>query len=208
MNAPLLCKPEEKAVLEAENGARQLDYLVHLVNERRIEQLRESHILERHQLAIQNIYPCGGEYRNAFRKVLITGSPHQVPHESTVGHLIRDLVDKLNAVAADSSAIWRAAYALWRLNWIHPFAGGNGRTARAFSYLIICMDMKMILPGVPSMPSLIYDHRDEYVEALRAADASALDGAEPDISRMETFLQDIVTRQLAAAIDRLSRPNP
>jgi len=46
MNAPLLCKPEEKAALEAENGARQLDYLAHLVNERRIEQLRESHILE------------------------------------------------------------------------------------------------------------------------------------------------------------------
>jgi hypothetical protein len=56
------------------------------------------------------------------------------------------------------------------------------------------------------MPSLIYTHRDEYVEALQAADTSALDGAEPDISRMEAFLQDIVTRQLAAAIDRLFRP--
>lgn len=208
MNDPLLCKPEDKAALEAENGANQLDYLAHLVNERRIEQLRESHILELHKLAIQRIYPCGGEYRNALRKVVITGSPHQVPHESAVRHLICDLVDKLNAAASDSSAIWRAAYALWRLNWIHPFAGGNGRTARAFSYLIICMDMKMILPGVPSMPSLIYEHRDEYVAALRAADESAIDGAEPDISRMEAFLQDIVTRQLAAAIDRLSRPKP
>lgn len=208
MNDPLLCKPDDKAALEAENGSYQLGYLAHLVNRLEITQVRESHLLELHALAIQNIYPCGGKYRNAHRKVVITGSPHQVPHESSVRHLILDLVDKLNAAAADRSPIWRAAYALWRLNWIHPFAGGNGRTARAFSYLIICMDMKMILPGVPSMPSLIYEHRDEYVEALRAADASALDGADPDISRMETFLQDVVTRQLAAAIDRLSRPKP
>jgi Fic family protein len=57
-------------------------------------------------------------------------------------------VDKLNA-AADCSAIWRAAYALCRLNWIHPFAGGNGRTARAFSYLIICLDMQIIRPCHP-----------------------------------------------------------
>jgi Fic family protein len=205
MNDPLLCKPEDKAAREAENGVSQLEYLEHLVNERKIEQLRESHILELHKLAIEDIYPCGGEYRDALRKVVIAGSPHRVPHESAVPHLVRDLVDTLNAAAA-SSAIWRAAYALWRLNWIHPFAGGNGRTSRAFSYLIICMDMRMIPPGVPSMPSLIYKHRDEYVDALRAADASARDGAQPDISRMEAFVQDIVTRQLAAAIDRLSRP--
>lgn len=139
---------------------------------------------------------------------MIQGSPHQVPHESSVPHHVRDLVELLNHAAAHRSAIWRAAYALWRLNWIHPFAGGNGRTARAFSYLIICMDMRMMPPGVPCMPSLIYQHRDEYVHALRAADASALDGAEPDISRMERFLQDIVTRQFAAAIDELSRSRP
>jgi hypothetical protein len=27
-----------------------------------------------------------------------------------------------------------AAYGLWRLNWIHPFVEGNGRTARAVCY--------------------------------------------------------------------------
>ncbi len=34
---------------------------------------------------------------------------------------------------------WLAAYALWRLNWIHPFIEGNGRTARAACYYLICM---------------------------------------------------------------------
>lgn len=40
MRAPLLCKPEEKAERETANGDRQLDYIAHLVNEVRIEQVR------------------------------------------------------------------------------------------------------------------------------------------------------------------------
>jgi Fic family protein len=208
MGEPLLCSPEQKATLEADNGTHQLDYIAHLIHRLKIEQVRESHILELHQLAVQGIYSCGGRYRNAFRKVVIEGSPHQVPHESSVPHHVCDLVELLNDTAGHRPAIWRAAYTLWRLNWIHPFAGGNGRTARAFSYLILCMDMKTMLPGVPSMPSLIYQHRDEYVHALQAADASVRDGGEPDISEMEGFLQDIITRQLAAAIDHLSRSKP
>ena len=40
-----------------------------------------------------------------------------------------------------------AAYALWRLNWIHPFVEGNGRTARAACYYLICMKAGRLLPG-------------------------------------------------------------
>lgn len=32
------------------------------------------------------------------------------------------------------------------------------------------MDMKMMVPGVPSMPKLIADDRDGYLDALRAVD--------------------------------------
>jgi hypothetical protein len=73
------------------------------------------------------------------------------------------------------------------------------------------MDAGRMLPGVPSMPSLIYDQRDEYLVALRAADASLRgdEGAdvatrEPDTAEITTFLKRMLTRQLASAIDRLS----
>ncbi|WP_428269831.1 Fic family protein [Haliangium sp.] len=205
MGDVLQCQPEEKASREAENGVAQLDYIEYLVNSHRAREVRESHILELHSLAIQNIYPCGGKYRDARRRVTIEGSAHVPPHESQVPTLVRDLIDEINVRCATESAIWRAALALWRLNWIHPFAGGNGRTSRALSYLILCMDMEMTLPGVPSMPTLIYEHRDEYVQALRAVDASARDSEVPDLCCMEAFLQDIVTRQLASAIDKLTK---
>jgi Fic family protein len=32
-----------------------------------------------------------------------------------------------------------AAFAFWNLNWIHPFIEGNGRTARAACYDLICI---------------------------------------------------------------------
>src|ERR1700691_2453032 len=46
----------------------------------------------------------------------------------------------------ESNAIHLAAYILWKLNWIHPFADGNGRTARAVSYAVLCIKLDGLLP--------------------------------------------------------------
>lgn len=202
---PLLCPSEQKAPLEARNGVEQLDYITSLI-ERGAEELRESQVLELQEIAIRDIYPCGGKYRDANKKVIIQNSDHELPEAAFVPALVRDAVDWINASRGQRSALERAAYALWRFNWIHPFSGGNGRTSRAVAYLIVCMDAKMMLPGVPSMPTLIYDNRDEYIKVLRAADASAkvtVDG-DPDFSAMSEFLQQMLTRQLAHAIDSLA----
>ena len=110
--------------------------------------------------AIREIYPCGGRYRNATKDVFIQNSKHRLPDVAFVPSLVRDAVNWINRETS-RSALERASYALWRFNWIHPFAGGNGRTSRALAYLIVCMQEGRMLPGVPSMPSLIYEHRDE-----------------------------------------------
>ncbi len=145
---PLLCAPNEKAELEARNGVDQLDYIIELVASGARE-LRESQVLALQAIAIRDVYPCGGKYRNALHHVYIANSAHELPEAAFVPGLVRDAVDWINVERGKRSALERAAYALWRFNWIHPFAGGNGRTSRAVAYLVVCMDAERMLPGVP-----------------------------------------------------------
>jgi hypothetical protein len=149
---PLLCDPSRKAELETRNGDDQLDYVTDLVD-RGARELRESHVLTLQEIAIREIYPCGGRYRDATKDVFIQNSKHKLPDVAFVPSRVRDAVDWINRETG-RSALDRASYALWRFNWIHPFAGGNGRTSRAVAYLIVCMQEGRMLPGVPSMPSL------------------------------------------------------
>lgn len=200
---PLLCAPSDKARLEGANGIAQVDYIEELIG-RGATELRESHVLQLHKLAIDGIYPCGAKYRDARMQVKIQNSPHQIPEPAFVPLFVTEAIECINR-EKHRSALDRAAYALWRFNWIHPFSGGNGRTSRAVAYLIICMDNQAMLPGMPNMPSLIYESRDEYIAALRAVDASVI-AANTDLTAMTDFLRKMLTMQLANAIDRLAKP--
>lgn len=216
-HSPLLCHPSEKAEREAANGIKQIDYLTDLVTNYRITEIRESHLLALQAQAVEGIYPCAGQYRSARTKISISDSEHVPPEAAFVQSHVSELLDYINATRDKRPPLERAAYALWRLNWIHPFNGGNGRTSRCLTYLILCVDLKMMLPGAPTLPALIYDRRKEYVNALRAADASLRvqqashpDDEEPernaDLSAMTTYLQDLVTSQLASVVARLASP--
>jgi Fic family protein len=52
-----------------------------------------------------------------------------------------------------------AAFALWNLNRIHPFIEGNGRTAGAAGYYLICMKQGRILGGKKTVPERIRENR-------------------------------------------------
>ena len=106
---------------------------------------------------------------------------------------MRDLLDSINVPREPSNggAMSAAAYALWRFNWIHPFAGGNGRTARALAYLILCIDMGRCVPGIPSIPTRMAAQQQDYIQALRRSDEA---GA-CNIS-MAVFVGDIVVSAL------------
>lgn len=84
---------------------------------------------------------------------------------------------------------------MWRVNWIHPFFGGNGRSSRAFSYLILCVKLGFTLPAEKNIPELIVENRDPYYAALRAADAAWINGI-LDLSAMEKLISDLLAIQL------------
>jgi len=78
------------------------------------------------------------------------------------------------------------------------------------------MQERRMLPGVPSMPSLIYEHRDKYIQVLRAVDESQRSAdaqsaeeriVQPDFSPMVDFLRQMLMKQFAAAIDNLGSPS-
>lgn len=90
---------------------------------------------------------------------------------------------------------WLPAYALWRMNWIHPFIEGNGRTARAACYYLICMKAGGLLPGRKIVPERIRENREPYYAALQAADRHWEDG-DFDVSELATYLEGLLKAQL------------
>lgn len=113
--------------------------------------------------------------------------------------LVEDLCDYINNNWQSSTAVHLASYVMWRLNWIHPFTDGNGRTSRMVSYLVLCIKLQLLLPGRDTIPEQIVRNRRPYFEALEAADQSAGNG-KPDLSKMEVLIEAMLARQLASVM--------
>ena len=219
---PLLCEPGEKAEREIGNTMRQLLYVEDLIAMGVLE-IRESHVLEFQRIAVEGIFPCGGLYRTLTRTAELQGGgvTHVLPEPTAIPGHVHDALDVINKLLAESreedvpsgAVVRAAAYALWRFNWIHPFAGGNGRTARALAYLVVCIDFGRALPGRPSMPTLIAGRPRTYQAALRAADAAEARG-EDDFDAMTRLVYETVTEQLQHAVRKatagfsLGAPSP
>jgi len=86
---------------------------------------------------------------------------------------------------------------MWRLNWIHLFTDGNGRTSRAVSYLVLCVRLKTLLPGKLTIPEQIEKNRTPYYKALEAADDALAEGR-IDLKAMKELLASMLAKQLHA----------
>ena len=84
------------------------------------------------------------------------------------------------------------------MNHIHPFINGNGRTARAASYFVLCVKSGGWLAGETILPELIRRNRNEYVEALKKVDKSLKAGA-LDMSVLHALLSRLLAEQLQSA---------
>ena len=87
---------------------------------------------------------------------------------------------------------------LWRLNHIHPFINGNGRSARAACYFVICLKLNGWLPGSKILPELLRQNRVEYVDVLKQVDASYNAGA-LDLTPLRTLIEKLLVQQVTPA---------
>ena len=187
--------PEEKRAFETRNGAIQFLAVVNYIEEWRAGEssLVPALLLELQRLAVNQIYTCAGSFRDG--PVRIDGSPHQPPEHTLVLGFVDEMCGYVNSSWDSATAIHLAAYVMWRINWIHPFFGGNGRTARALSYLVLCAKLGFRLPGKKTIPDLIVESREPYYVALRGADA-AWEGGKLDLTDMESLMESLLADQL------------
>jgi Fic family protein len=78
---------------------------------------------------------------------------------------------------------------------MHPFIEGNGRTARAVCYYLLCVRGGSLLGGRKIVPERIREDRGPYVLALQAADR-AWDNGDYDLAEMETYLARLAEEQV------------
>ena len=143
-------------------------------------------------VAVANIAQLGGR----FRKEPIYLENYTPPDFRKVPDLMDNFFSLLHENWYTHSAIRLASYTLWRLNWIHPFIEGNGRTARAACYYVLSVRTGRILPGDKIVPERIRENRDEYLLALKAADR-AWDQGQLNLSLMMEFIRRLFREQLA-----------
>jgi Fic family protein len=197
LEADLLQDPDELAAAEGRNGLRQIDKVIEIVEyyvQNKFDfKLRPSIILTLHRVALEGISSYAGIHRPAGIK--IGGSQHAPSGAHLVPEQLEELCDYVNDHWQHASAIHLAAYVLWRLNWIHPFTDGNGRTARATSYLVLCLKLGYPIYAPESVPAQIAQNKHPYYVALEAADAAWRENR-VDVSEIEKLLDTLLARQL------------
>ena len=141
---------------------------------------------------------CLHSYAGDYRPCAVTVGDHDPPDHYRVNALMDDFVNEVNRYWDELDEVSLAAYVLWRLNWIHPFINGNGRTARAACYFVLCVKLGGWLPGTIILPELLRrpENRDRYVQALRHADTTEWDGDMHDfLSPMTRLLFELLHEQ-------------
>src|SRR6266487_6953802 len=142
--------------------------------------------------AVANIAQFGGRFRE---EPVLVGN-HIPPYFIRVPDLVDQFISLLHENWANMSHVTLLpAYALWRLNWIHPFIEGNGRTARAACYYLICLRQGKLLGGKKTVPERIRDNRDPYYAGLKAADM-AWDNGQYDVTELTVYLEGLLKGQL------------
>ena len=201
-DAVLISDPEQQAIREAENAIRQFDRVLDMIDDvargGRPFKLRTSKILDLHRCALEGLSAYAGNFRPG--PVTIGKSKHTPPEAHLVAELIEEMCDYVNDHWQQQTAVELCAYVMWRLNWIHPFADGNGRTSRALAYLVLCARFGDRLPGRKTVPEQIAENKAPYYDALETADAAFALGR-IDVGEMRDLLETYLALQLKTVFD-------
>jgi hypothetical protein len=188
--------------LDIANRSRQYDFLKSIVT---------AALSTRHSLLSENIIKAlnfhalaclranAGEYRQS--EVSVKGG-FKPPESYRVPELMDGFIEAVHKNFEQSDPIALATFVLWRLSNIHPFINGNGRTARAASYFVLCAKAGGWISGDPILPELLMRHRGEYMQSLKIADASFRAGGRPKLKPLQGLITRLLNKQLTTFLRR------
>lgn len=187
--------PELFASVQEQNLLRQYDLLTNCIEiglSKGIEAFDKYTLWSLNAVAVANIAQFGGRFRE---QPIYVGN-HIPPHFREVPTMMDQFISVVheNWDIIDHPTVL-PAYALWRLNWIHPFIEGNGRTARAACYYLMCMRHGGLLHGSKIVPERIRENRPRYYAALQSADRYWAEG-QFNVDELAEYLADLLQEQL------------
>lgn len=201
-DAELISDEEERARREASNALEQTSQVQEIIAQHVVDgrpfRLRPSTILALHRTALECISLYAGTWRPA--GIEIGKSSHVPPAAHLVPGLVEEMCDYVNSYWGKATPVHLCAYVMWRLNWIHPFTDGNGRTSRATAYMVLSIATRMLLPGARTIPEQIIANRSPYYDALEHADKAAEDGR-VNVTELEKMLEAMIAAQLLSVAE-------
>lgn len=181
--------------LASENLVRQYSFLDSVIT----AAVNSNHLwLSLDLINVLNFHAIAGLHHEAgrFRSSDISpmGDPADpfipAPHYR-VRPIMEELVNAINRRWDQLPSPTLAALSLWQINAIHPFVNGNGRTARAVCYFILCVKVGGVAPGTVKVPQMLVAEpvRTEYIGALRQADKG-------NITPLTGLVEQLLTEQM------------
>jgi Fic family protein len=202
LEVELTTDPDEQGRREARNGLRQFDHAIEQIEywlqPERPFKLRPSAIMSLNRLALDGLSSYAGIYR--LTGIVIKGSKHEPPPAYQVPEFVEEICDYVNTNWSSRSPIHLASYILWRLNWVHAFVDGNGRTTRVTSFVVLCVRLGYRVPGSPTIPEQISHDKQPYYKALEMADAAYEKEHRIDVGAMEDLVASHLAIQIASVI--------
>ena len=124
-----------REILEIKNHAEALNLVQEMTKNKKTKELTEHDLLAIHSIILKGIDDFeAGKYRNV--RVRISGSMTIPPNHLKVSTLMTEMFDQIQSFN-DNEALDLAIESHYKLVTIHPFMGGNGRTARLLLNLIL-----------------------------------------------------------------------
>lgn len=142
--------------------------------------------------AIAHLHVAPGQFRQG-KVVVRTGNEIKFvpPDAFMVESLLGDFLFTVRYLWNRETPLYLGAFVLWQINAIHPFVNGNGRTARAACYFVICTKLGSWLSGRVLLPERLRIHRERYIVALKHADKTG------DLSEMMRLLDELIGLQFS-----------